>query len=294
MQSQLPESRNTDCMIAVITPELILVEGGSFEMGSNRNDDEMPIHNVTLSDYYIAKYPITQAQWVTLMGYNPSDMGEDGNEVLFVSGDTWKAINEQIPIKLSEEKDGLIPIGYVQKDIDDNCPVVNVSWCECIEFCNVLNKQHGYEPMYIKCGRGMKWMRGRKGFRLPTEAEWEFAARGGNNSNGFTYSGSNDIDTVGWTGDNSGEDYHPVGELQPNELGVYDMSGNTYEWCWDRYGSYQNQNELNPIGSAKGNYRVLRGGSIFFHEDCCSVSCRNQDRANLINPDYGFRVVLEL
>ena len=121
-------------------------------------------------------------------------------------------------------------------------PVECVSWNDCQEFIKKLNRLTG------------------RNFRLPTEAEWEFACRGGNNSRGYKYSGSNDIDNVAWYWDNSGEKTHPVGTKAPNELGIYDMSGNVYEWCNDWYGNYTSYSQMNPTGPRSGSDRVGRGG----------------------------------
>lgn len=135
-------------------------------------------------------------------------------------------------------------------------PVEEVSWNDCQTFIQRLNQQTGQH------------------FRLPTEAEWEFAARGGNvgKSHGYEYSGSNNIDVVGWYDANSGDHTHPVGQKQANELGLYDMSGNVWEWCQDWFGSYSSQSQTNPTGPASASQRVYRGGSWY---DCVSVSFRS-------------------
>ncbi len=125
---------------------------------------------------------------------------------------------------------------------NNQCPVENVSWNDSQEFIEKLNRLTG------------------KNFRLPTEAEWEYAARGGNKSKGYKYSGSNDADAVAWYGDNSGSKTHPVETKQSNELGLYDMSGNLWEWCQDRYGKYSSRSQNNPKGANTGFFRVLRGG----------------------------------
>jgi formylglycine-generating enzyme required for sulfatase activity len=156
-----------------LTGKFILVKGGTFNMGCTSeqqdcNDDEKPVHPVTLGDYYIAETEVTQAQWKAVMGDNPS----------------------------------------VFEGCDD-CPVEKVSWNDVQEFITRLNARAG-SPRY----------------RLPTEAEWEYAARGGANSRGYQYAGSNDINEVAWYDDNSGSKTHPVKGKKPNELGVYDMSGN--------------------------------------------------------------------
>ena len=141
----------------------------------------------------------------------------------------------------------------------DNLPVENVSWNDCQKFIRKLNALTG------------------QNFRLPTEAEWEFACRGGNNSRGYKYSGSNYIDNVAWYGDNSGNKTHPVATKSPNELGIYDMSGNVWEWCCDWYGDYTSGAQTNPKGPESGSLRVRRGGSWLGYARGCPSS----------NRDYG-------
>ena len=155
----------------------------------------------------------------------------------------------------------------------DNLPVYNVSWNNCQEFINKLNKITG------------------KKFRLPTEAEWEYAARGGKNSQGYQYSGSNNISDVAWYEDNSGNNPQDVGSKQANELGIYDMSGNVWEWCQDRYGKYSSSSQTNPTGANSGSNHVGRGGGWGSNARFCRSSYRDN-----IAPDYrnflGFRLVL--
>ncbi|MGN0033953.1 MAG: formylglycine-generating enzyme family protein [Candidatus Limimorpha sp.] len=206
--------------------EMVYVEGGTTEQGSDAYDDEYPVHRVTLSDYYIGKYEVTQELWEAVMGSNPS---------------YFKGAKK---------------------------PVERVSWNDCQEFISRLNSLTG------------------KTFRLPTEAEWEYAARGGKNSCHYKYSGSNNIDDVAWYSSNSGETTHPVGTKAANELGIYDMSGNVEEWCSDRYDSYSSGAQTDPRGPSSGSYRVLRGGSWFYNARCCRVSYRiNGDPSNRYN--YG-------
>ena len=138
-------------------------------------------------------------------------------------------------------------------------PVECVSWNDCQTFIRKLNELTGEQ------------------FRLPTEAEWEYAARGGQKSRGYLYSGSNDIADVAWYDDNSGDGTHPVGRKQPNELGLYDMSGNVYEWCQDWYGPYSSSAQTNPTGPASASDRVYRGGSWFnFYARYCRASYRKR------------------
>ena len=157
----------------------------------------------------------------------------------------------------------------------DNLPVENVSWYDCQEFIRKLNSLTG------------------QNFRLPTEAEWEFACRGGNNSRGYKYSGSNYIDNVAWYTDNSGDKTHPVATKLPNELGIYDMSGNVWEWCSDCYGGYTSGAQTNPKGPYDGAYRVFRGGNWHYG----ARYCRSSARINYFSPDnlsYEFGLRLSL
>ena len=218
--------------------EMVYVKGGTFtmgataEQGSDAESDEKPTHSVTLSDFYIGKYEVTQAQWKAVMGSNPS----------YFKG--------------------------------DNLPVENVSWNDIQEFIKKLNAQTG------------------KKYRLPTEAEWEYAARGGNQSKGYKYSGSNNVGDVAWYTDNSNSKTHPVGQKTPNELGIYDMSGNVWEWCQDWYGSYSSSSQTNPTGPSSGSQRVLRGGSWCSSVRCCRVTFRSDDYPDRRSSAYGFRLAL--
>ena len=157
-------------------------------------------------------------------------------------------------------------------------PVVKVSWYDIVnDFLPNLNALTG------------------KNFTLPSEAQWEFAARGGNKSQGYKYSGSNNIDDVAWYGESTRGSIHPVGRKSPNELGIYDMSGNVKEWCSDWKGPYSAEAQTNPTGPASGFDRVLRGGSYFCDDTFCRVSFRDSyGPSGRNNVGYGFRLVLDL
>jgi formylglycine-generating enzyme required for sulfatase activity len=160
----------------------------------------------------------------------------------------------------------------------DNLPVEQVSWNDVQEFIRKLNAQTG------------------KNYRLPTEAEWEFAARGGNQSRGYIYSGSNTIGSVAWYYDNSYDNSsktHPVGTKSPNELGIYNMSGNVYEWCNDWYGSYSSVSQTNPRGASSGSYRVLRGGSWGSDSRGTRVSARGSNNPGNRYFISGFRLAMD-
>ena len=156
----------------------------------------------------------------------------------------------------------------------DDLPVEMVTWNDCQDFISKLNAMTG------------------KRFRLPSEAEWEYAARGGNKSRGYQYIGSNTIGDVAWYGDNSGSKTHAVGTKQPNELGIYDMAGNVLEWCQDWYGSYNSSPQVNPTGAASGSRRVDRGGSWLNSAWNCRTSYRDESASCCCDSNLGFRLVL--
>ena len=156
----------------------------------------------------------------------------------------------------------------------DNLPVETVSCDDCKEFISKLNR-----------------ITGRK-FRLPTEAEWEYAARGGKMSRGYQYSGSSNISDVAWYDENSGSKTRPVGTKQANELGIYDMTGNVWEWCQDWYGSYVSSSQTNPIGAVSGSLRVVRGGGLYSNAWTCRSSFRNRGTPDYRGNNGGLRLVL--
>ena len=156
----------------------------------------------------------------------------------------------------------------------NNLPVERVSWDDCQEFISKLNSITG------------------KTFRLPTEAEWEYAARGGNKSRGYQYSGSSNLSDVAWYKDNSGSKTHTVGSRQANELGIYDMSGNVWEWCQDSFGTYSNSSQVNPTGANSRSKRVIRGGCWYYSAGCCRSSYRDYNTPGSRFDNLGFRLVL--
>lgn len=219
-----------------INPKMVAVHGGSFEMGSmDGADNEKPVHTVKLSDYSIGKYEVTQKEWKSVMGNNPS----------------------------------------IHKNCDD-CPVDNVSFDDVKTFLEKLNKITG------------------KKYRLPTEAEWAFASRGGEKSKKYRYSGGDDINKVGWVISNSGGETKPVGKKKPNELGLYDMSGNVWEWVNDLYSAdyYLNSPMENPTGATRGNIRIVRGGSAFYTPMHSRPSTRMLISPKNPHHNYGFRLAL--
>ena len=228
---------SASCNVKVINaePELIWVEGGTFTMGCLDGDcseygGEEPAHEVTVSGFNIAKYPVTQEQWSAIMGNNQS---------------------------------------YC---LGEKHPVERVSWDDIQVFIQKLNTITG------------------KNYRLLTEAEWEYAARGGKKNNHYKFSGSNNADAVAWYEMNSSRKSHPVGTKAPNELGIYDMSGNVWEWCSDWYAAYSGDPQTNPAGPSSGKSRIIRGGCYVNEAQLVRVSYRSSFPPNYINNYMGFRL----
>lgn len=251
------------------TDNLVWVEGGTFKSSKSNYSGK----SMTVSSFYIGKYEVTQQEWLEVMGKNPSG---------FKGG---------------------------------NLPVETVSWYDAVEYCNKRSLKEGLEP-YYRIDKSkldpnnkseydpLKWTvtinEGANGYRLPTEAEWEYAASGGRMSKGHAYSGSDNADEVAWYWRNSGdkrlsgdwnwpllESNHnrtqPVGSKPANELGLHDMSGNVREWCWDWYGE-----SGSPSG---GSYRVVKGGGWIGDVSNGEIAFRGKFEASGYGPDQGFRVV---
>jgi sulfatase modifying factor 1 len=154
-----------------------------------------------------------------------------------------------------------------------SCPVENVSWLDAVGYANWRSAQEGLESCYVIDGAAVSWPKGLDcaGYRLPTESEWEWAARAGRSRQ---YSGSNDVDAVAWYSGNSGSTTHPVGQKASNGWGLYDMSGNVWEWCWDVYGEYPTNASVDPLGASTGSDRVARGGSWYSNPAYVRVALR--------------------
>ncbi|AFC30385.1 putative transcriptional regulator [Paenibacillus mucilaginosus 3016] len=246
---------------------LVLVKGGTF-MNTKSNYYGK---SVTLSSFYIGKYEVTQKEWMEVMGSNPSEFK------------------------------------------GDHLPVEKVSWYDAVEYCNQRSLKEGLQPYYTidktrkdpnnkSDNDPLKWTvtihAGANGYRLPTEAEWEYAAGGGQMSKNYTYSGSQNADDTAWYWRNAGDQYltgdwnwpiieknknrtKPVGSKKPNELGLYDMSGNVREWCWNWYGDGDGNS---------GSYRIVKGGGWLGDVRSSEITYRGKFEANGVGPDQGFRV----
>lgn len=228
-------------VLSQIEANMVLVEGGTFNMGSDRKEDgaATPVHQVAVSNFHMGKYEVTFAEYDAFCeATGRQKPGDEG----------WGRGNQ---------------------------PVINVSWEDAVACCNWLSEKTA------------------KKYRLPTEAEWEYAARGGKKSKGYVYSGSNSIDEVAWFYRKRRPQTQIVGQKQANELGLYDMSGNAAERCADWFGDYSGSSKTNPHGPASGTYRVLRGGSVRHLPKGCRVATR-YDFPDQRSSDIGFRVVRDL
>ena len=221
--------------------EFVPIPAGTFWMGSDDDDsdalvDEKPRHEVEiLRSFFLGKYPVTQAQWESVMGSNPS-----------------KFKGADLPVEM-------------------------VSWDDVQEFIRKLNAQEGHDR-----------------YRLPTEAEWEYACRAGSETAYYFGDDKDQLEDYAWYWDSSGEETRPVGQKKPNAWGLYDMHGNVFEWVRDWYGDYIEDFVRDPEGPRAGEYRVLRGGSWFVYTRFCRSASRSFSKPDTREVNYGFRLALSL
>ena len=244
--------------------EMVEVPAGRFQIGSpspafgslqfvTKGYGDERQHEVVISEpFYVAKYELTMGLYQSLMDEDKSDF----------------------------------------KGCGKRCPVNKLTWYEAVEFCNRLSKREGLEPAYRIEGKSVTWDRTSKGYRLPTEAEWEYACRAGTTTEYNTGDTKDDLKRAGWFKGNSITSVHRVGQKEPNAWGLYDMHGNVWEWCWDWYDKegYSDREVVDPSGPDKGLDRVTRGGSygdIHLH---CRSSLRANGDPNIRRSTMGMRV----
>jgi formylglycine-generating enzyme required for sulfatase activity len=235
-----------------------LVEGGSYTMGSNTavEPNQKPEHTVRVNDFYIGK-----------------------NEVTFEEYDLYTD-------SLKRPRTDDMKWGRGRR------PAMILSWYDAVEYCNWLSKREKLQPAYVIKDKEVTWLDTANGYRLPTEAEWEYAARGGKLSKGTKYAGAEKPESVVWFNANSENKTQPVAQKAANELGLYDMTGNVWEWCWDVYdgGYYQTSPADNPKGQPTGPYRSMRGGAWYNVADYATVTARQYHSPEFRQNSVGFRI----
>ncbi|MFH0991873.1 MAG: SUMF1/EgtB/PvdO family nonheme iron enzyme [bacterium] len=230
--------------IPSMLPNMVVVQGGTFQMGSGSTEVyTQPSHSVTLSDFYIGKYEVTQKLW---------------REIVL-----WKQANGGTSLSESPSSEFK----------GDSLPVGQVSWYDIQDWLSYLNQREGTTK-----------------YRLPTEAEWEYSARGGNRSQGYTYCGSNTLDSVAWHLGNSDYRPHSVGTMKANELGIFDMSGNVDEWVNDWDGPCTTSAQTNPTGPESGVVRMSRGGGWYSSDNGCRIVLRGGGGPDIRFVNVGFRI----
>jgi formylglycine-generating enzyme required for sulfatase activity len=240
-----------------IAPKMILVSGGTFWMGSNEaayKSTELA-YQAEVSSFYLSETEITQETWASVMGSNPSRFK------------------------------------------DPSRPVEMISWLDAVRFCNALSEKEGLDKAYEISGSRVSCNWDSDGYRLPTEAEWEYAARGGTKKaieeealSRSYYSGGGNAAEFAWFDSNSNRETKPVKTKSPNELGLYDMSGNVWEWCWDWMGTYPKELTKDPKGLQAGNIKVVRGGAWFTPVNLCRVTYRFWNVPSFKANSVGFRI----
>jgi len=274
---QLPEAAASTIGFRVVRSVGLMqtIAGGTFtmgctpEQGSGCQNDEFPPHTVTVDDFQLARYEVTQGEWAAL-------------------------VPEYTP--------------FYNRGEGERHPTYRVSWYDAATYCNRRSLAEGLEPAYYfdpaytevfdslvgdqLAYVDIYWKESANGYRFPTEAEWEYAARGGNQSGGYRYAGSNDLGSVAWYDANGNTTTHPVGQKAPNELGLYDMTGNIYEWCWDWYDDdyYSVSPTDNPKGPNQGTLTCIRGGSWISSADGSRVANRLNFLPGARRTTFAFRL----
>lgn len=282
LSSKIAETIENDKLLR--KHDMVFVEGGQFIMGDKTNDGDRDehLHKVMVNSFYIGKYEVTVEKFRQFVDATDHETRAEkdgwaynwnGSLLAKEYGTNWRNIST-----------------------DPKAPVTCVSWLDAVKYCNWLSEKDGFNQCYtITEDTVVAFNTTANGYRLPTEAEWEFAARGGRKSKDYKFSGGNKGYDQGWVKENADYKVHRVGTKAPNELGIYDMSGNTSEWCYDRYYKdyYLSDGGIhkNPIGPEDGNGRVQRGGGILFPVRYSRVANRQMATENEKGMMDGFRIV---
>ncbi len=256
---------------------MVLVNGGSFEVESNNYSDAKPVHTTRVNSFYIGKYEVTVKEFKKFIDATDYKTDAEKNGYSWVYNESWKRW---------EKKDGVTwkcnAKGNTRSSLEYNHPAIHVSWNDAASYCKWLSRQTG------------------ENYRLPTEIEWDYAAHGGKKSRNYKYSGSDSIDEVAWYWENSinsdngisqGRGTYPVGQKKPNELGLYDMSGNVWEWCEDFYDDAYPSSRSKANDTMVSSYRVVRGGSWNGDAQSSLVTSRYLGDPQSSDCHRGFRIV---
>jgi len=281
-------SNLSSAKIVPIPDYMVEVQGGTYTMGDiwgGGDSDETLTHEVTVSSFYMSKYEVTHADYIEFLNSRGVSGGGsyNGNELIDMDDGDCAVAHDGSSFYFDGSS----------RASDEQCPVIEVTWYGAAEYCNWLSEQEGLTKAYTISSGSVSCDWNADGYRLPTEAEWEYAARSGGRDD-RKWSGTNSESELGdyaWYDPNSGGETHPVGQKQPNDLGIYEMSGNVWEWCWDWYDSYSSSSQTDPTGPASGSLRVRRGGGYDRSALYCRTSNRSRDYpSGSSNRGLGFRL----
>ena len=311
----------TSFVFAQTQPEIILVEGGTYQMGRDYElvakdgvdiglDDETPSHKVSVSGFYLGKTEITVAQYREFINSNSDGikMPLSPNEIDYGMEIIDPKTKQRRKKTWYDEHTEVAKWTWKEQN-----PITGITWKDALLYCNWLSEKNNLPKAYSfknveigekifeevielidDKGKPTKDITKVKGYRLPTEAEWEFAALGGTQTKGYKYAGSDNPNEVAWTDETTfGKRPMPVGSLKANELGIFDMSGNAWEWCWDNYQKEyykSSKNAQNPLGAERSYYRSVRGGSWYYMSFLARVVVRDGPKYTYTNYNYGFRI----
>lgn len=289
--------------ISVLTNNLVRIEGGEFDMGDTFGDgrsDEKPVHKVKINTFYLGRNEVSLGefrQFINATGYE-TDADKIGKCWVVTDSGSWEE-KDDVNWRCDTE-------GKQRPSDEENHPVIHVSWNDAIAYCNWLSQQEGLKEVYTISESNVTADWEANGYRLPTEAEWEYAARslgkkykyawGNGDPNGNIADETAKTKYSSWTIWEGYRDGYvhtsPVGTFPQGDLGLNDMTGNVWEWCWDWFGSsyYQDSSEDNPKGPSSGSDRVLRGGCWFFNSVYVRAANRSYDMPTVSDNDIGFRL----
>lgn len=270
------------------TPSMTFLPGGSFTLGDSTGDsDERPVHPVQILPFYIGKYEVTVREFKAFTdatGYRTDAERGDGSYAWDGSGWNKKANADW---RTDEQ-------GRLRPDSALNRPVSHVSWMDAVQYCNWLSQTGKFTPVYTIRGDTVAANVAANGYRLPTEAEWEYAAAAGLPAKKFKWAGSNDLSSIAWFSNNSSRRLHAVGLKQSNAAGIFDLTGNVWEWCHDWYSAnwyVTSAGMTDPTGPAFGTTRTLRGGSMNNNPTHCRIANRSSRYPDYRDCNVGFRIV---